>query len=253
MLFRTVYGPELEAILSYCRASYTNGKSVDRNDVRRTFLMDPDEVSTQSVDDAIAFLLSAGLLIQRDTLLEPAATDNSPFALNVLSACRKIAQEQSALNSLYSIIIDEIFIKPNRLFVEDMHSAVNNIEVVQELGGISKEKVQSWKRVMEFLGVGYRAFGGFICAYSPELVLSIVNHWHTNNGTLQSLFEEHFDSYLPHMSQDGTLAHAVSRALLFLAERNEISLYPLQDSPARTYLNGLRGIRRRVRADDQTT
>src|SRR5687767_7618270 len=110
MLFRTVYGPELEIILSYCRTSFINGNPIDRNEVRRTFLVQSDEVSTQGIDDAIAFLLSAGLLIQRDTLLEPTATDNSPFALKLLFACRKIAQEQTTLNSLYSLIVDEIFI-----------------------------------------------------------------------------------------------------------------------------------------------
>jgi hypothetical protein len=252
MLFRTVYGPELEAIYSFCKVSSVSQKPINRNDIRQTFLQEGDSVSSQGVDDAISFLSSAGLLTQIENRLEPTTTDNIPFAPMLLSACRRIERQSdtTGLDSLFTLIIAEIFTKPNRLFVEDVHAAVNSLEIVQQYGGISKEKIQAWKRVMEFLGVGYRAFGGFICAYSPRLVLTIIDLWPQQSGTLQNLLEQHFDSFLPHMSHDGLLAEGVAHSLQFLAENKHISLYPLQDSPARAYLGGLRGIRRRLDSND---
>jgi hypothetical protein len=246
MLFRTVYGPELGAIYSYCEQKIGESSPATREEIRGLFLVEGESISSQSIDDAITFLISANLVDVQDSSLIPLQIDTRPFPLKLLAACRAIEvnKDASDINSLFSGLISELFIQPDHIFIADVHTAVNNLEVVSELGGISKEKVQTWKRVMEFLGVGYRAFGGFICAYSPSLVKSVISLWDKEQGTLQEFFEFHFNSYLPFQNREGLLAQSVATSLQFVAKQGEISLYPLQDSPSKAYIGNLRGLKR---------
>lgn len=246
MLFRTVYGPELEAIYAYSMQRSETGEPTTRAQVRTLFLVQGAGISSQSVDDAIAFLISAGLLTLQGDYLQPTVIDDLPFALKLLATCRQIELEKDnvSLDVAFTLILSEIFIGRDQIFVEDLHSAVNNLEAVIRKGGISKEKIQAWKRVMEFLGVGHRAFDGFICAYSPTLFRAIVGQWSQDSGTLQEFFEQHFATYLPYLNRDGVLARGVANSLQFVRDQGYISLYPLQDSPSKVFLGNLRGIRR---------
>jgi hypothetical protein len=257
MLFRTVYGPELKAIYQFIAASNAKKIRPGRQDIYAVYIprqSDGKLPSTQNVDDALAFLKSARMIGDDDGFFARQPASNGTFAVRVLQAMRRIESgaeaPDHAIDPLYTLLLTELFIKPDRLFIKDIHSEANQLRQVREAGGLSKEKTQAWKRVMEFLGVGRRAFGGFLGAYMPKLILAIVDQWAEARGTLQSFFVDHFDHVLPYAQANGEPARSVAASLSYLVERGQIELFPLQDSPTRPYFaSGYKGIARRNRND----
>lgn len=248
MLFRTVYGPELEAIYHYVVDCNAKGTRPAGGDVQIAFIAhqpDGDLPSKQSVDDALAFLESARMLEEMDGYhAREMASKAAPFAVQVLEAMRRLEKGAipsiHAVDPLYTLLLTEVFIKPDRLFVTDLHGEANQLGAVQEAGGLSKEKIGAWKRVMTFLGVGRRLQGGFQCIYNPSLVRAILPHWNERQGTLQSFLEDCFARFLPYAKADGGLSQAVRAPLRYLAEHKVVDLFPLQDSPSRSYFGRCR-------------
>lgn len=255
MLFRTVYGPELEAIYSFVRERNAQSIHPNRQDVHLAFIPRRPDGSfppTQNVDDALAFLKSARMIAEEsDGFHLSTKSDNSPFAVGVLQAMRRIENgvetPDHPIDPLYTLLLTELFIKPDCLYVQDVYGEANQLRAVQAAGGLSREKVQAWKRVMEFLEVGRRVAGGFLCGYSPALIEAVLGQWDNNRGVLQPFFESHFTKTLPCLRADGDLAQAVRAPLAYLAEQGQIELFPLQDSPTRPYFGPkrYRGIARR--------
>lgn len=248
MLFRTVTGPELEAIYQFVLSK----KRAQKREIYTMFVPQAERVSAQSAEDAIAFLLSTGLVQEENGTLSAVDLPAPTFKLSTLCIMRslELGQEtpRNALDSLYFLILNRLFIAPDVLYLADVHTAANSLREVQAVGGLSKEKIGAWKRVMEYLGVGYRAFNGFVCVYHPTLTLDILSSVSWQQNTLQSLFEDHFCRYLPYERQDGDIAQAVTLPLVRLAQQNLIQLTTLQDSPTKTYFGRqkLRGITRKV-------
>jgi len=242
MLFRTVYGPELEAIHRYVIECNARGFYPQRVDIHAAFIPrrpDGSSPSTQNVDDALAFLRSARLVEEANGYRAHKTLPGTLFAVQVLQALRRIERGEEPpdhpVDPLYSLLLTELFIKPDRLFVPHLHAAANQLRSVQAMGGLSREKIQTWKRVMEFLGVGRRVAGGFLCIYRPALVAAVVGQWGSERGTLQSFLGDCFDRVFPYAQANGDLAQAVSASLVYLADRGWIELFPLQDSPTRPY------------------
>lgn len=260
MLFRTVYGPELEAIYRFIYESGAARERISRESVHNAFVPrneDGSLRSTQNVDDALLFLRSAGMIQDHKGFHVTREDQTLSFRLRLLRALRRIERgEQPAshpIDPLYTLLLDELFIKPDCLFVPDVHTRANELRQVKELGGLSREKTQAWQRVMSFLGAGRRVAGGFQCAYTADLVMDVAGCWTECQGTLQAFFEEHLGAYLPFARQsDGDLAIAVRAPLDYSANRQDLELFSLQDSPSRPYFGErrFRGIRVCTRGDD---
>jgi hypothetical protein len=148
------------------------------------------------------------------------------------------------LDLLYITLLEQLFIAPNRVWISDLHSVTNQLELAQQVGGVSQEKIGAWKRVMEYLGVGYRIGGGFYCLYRPDLLEAIIRRWALSEGTLQEFFEQHLQSWVPSLTSRGDAPLSVTYGLEWLARRGKIRLVPKQDSPSRPYFGArsLRGI-----------
>lgn len=237
MLFRTVYGPELEAIY---RAVAGAGDPQPRPRLHRAFLPQAGAVSTQSVDDALAFLESLGLIAEVKGAFQAVGGEAAePVRLAILRRLRALELGQLAprhpLDPLYMLLLSELFIGPDQLFVADVHGAANRLRPVSEAGGVSREKVQAWKRVMTFLGIGQRVASGFRCAYSPALLRLILEQWAEPEGSLQQFFEGHLTALLPYQTHQGELAQAVAAPLRYLHEEGAVQLAPQPDSPAKPY------------------
>jgi hypothetical protein len=239
MLFRTVYGPELEAIYTYLAEA--NG-SLSRQAIHQAFMptyQGERLASTQNIDDALSFLVAANLVEENGKFHITVDCSDLPFRLLALRQLQRLTkgeiQAKHKVDPLYMLILDELFIKPDRLFVTDVHAEANQVREVKEVGGLSREKLQAWKRVMTFLGVGQRIGNGFQCAYVPDLLLSILDCWSEGNGLLQSFFETRLVNFLPFETLTGDLAQAVSQPLLYLAAQRKITLAPRQDSPSKSY------------------
>lgn len=252
MLFLTVYGPELESLYFYIRKYTQLQGSVSREQLFSAYLPHIEvkqKGQKKNIEDAINYLRAAQLVDGDKTLSSTHLnTDSSlPFAVLLLRQLRNLEQstpQLPLLDLLYISLLEQLFIAPNKLWISDLHAASNQLELAQQVGGISQEKVGAWKRVMEYLGVGYRIGGGFYCLYQPELLKIIIWQWTLREGTLQELFERHVLSWLPFLTARGEVALSAVHGLEWLEKHQKIRLLAKQDSPARPYFGtrALRGI-----------
>ena len=165
----------------------------------------------------------------------------------LLSQFRKLERTPSTLSAydlLYITLLEDLYIKPHRVWISDVHAEANQLALAQQIGGISQEKIGAWKRVMEFLGVGYRMGSGFYCLFRPELVENVVQCWPVIQGTLQEFLEEYLQNWFPCLSAQGDIAPSIAATLEQLADNGFIRLSPQQDSPSRPYFGNryLKGI-----------
>lgn len=252
MLFLTVYGPELESLYFYIHRYTLLQGSVSREQLFSAYLPHTrlkQKGQTKNLEDAINYLRAAWLIEGEKTLSLTSLNTNPPlpFAVLLLGQLRKLEQRSPQLpllDLLYITLLEELFIAPNRLWISDLHAAANQLELAQKVGGISLEKVGAWKRVMEYLGVGYRIGGGFYCLYHPELLKAIIQQWTLTEGTLQELFERHVQSWLPFLTARGEVALSAVYGMEWLEKGQHIRLLAKQDSPTRPYFGtrSLRGI-----------
>jgi len=242
MLFQTVYGVELEAIYQFIITTVKHKSPVSVRLVYQMFIeQNPDgtTVGTQSIDDALRVLYAAFLIEISDDQMVSCSPTDPPFCSQMLSAIRALEigtlPARQPIDQLYGLLLTELFIKPNTLFIMDVHTAANQLAVVQAHGGLSREKIQAWKRVMEFLGVGRRAFNGFQCVYHPKLIQVILERWDHPHDTLYQFLTSHLARYIPFATYSGELANAALIPLLHLQNQGILTLSSLQDSPSPAY------------------
>jgi hypothetical protein len=227
--------------------------AVKREQIYSAFLPQQSVVQrgqAKNLEDAIGFLKAAHL-IEEDVVFSSRIQEAGiplPFAALLLRQFRKLENaphQVPILDLLYVQILARLFISPSRMWIDDLHAAVNQLDLAQQVGGVSQEKVGAWKRVMEFLGVGYRVANGFYCLYRPELVESVARQWADREGPLQAFLERHMQNWLPCLSDSGEISLSALYPLGWLAETGSLSLFSKQDSPFRPYGGDrrLRGIK----------
>jgi len=247
MLFRTVYGPELQALYNFIKNQNHLGYKPEKHQIYQSFIPQKKDFSfhsTQSIDDALHFLLSAKMIEEVDQGYWANEDGTYPFSVQLLKhlRCLETGKEPIShpLDPLFLSLITDLFINPDRLFLSDLHSAINHLPSVRDLGGLGREKIQAWMRVMEFLRVGRRVQGQFLCLYHPELILQIFEQSNITSGTLQDFFQRIFGEHLPFVRKDGDIPQSLSIPLLELQRRKFIFFTPLQDSPTRPYFGTLK-------------
>jgi hypothetical protein len=252
MLFLTVYGPELESIFLYINKFTQQAGCVDREQLYSAYLPHAAQASrgqTKNIDDAVNYLKATGLIGGDSTYFSIRSNLDigMPFAALLLRQFRQLehhSPQLPPLDLLYATLLEQLFILPDRVWISDVHAAVNQLELAQQVGGVSQEKIGAWKRAMEFLGIGYRMSSGFYCLYQPKLLHAIARRWMMTEGTLQEFFEEHLQTWIPSLTARGEAAQSVFYALEQLEQDGKIRLLPKQDSPSRPYFGTrcMRGI-----------
>jgi len=253
MLFLTVYGPELESLFLYIHKYTQTWGSVSREQIYSAYLPHLSSSSrgqVKNLDDAINYLKNIGLIEGDKVYSSLTATqylDAVPFAILLLRQFRHLEQTAlrlSQIDLLYVTLLDRLFISPNKTWISDVHLEANQLELARRIGGVSQEKINAWKRVMEFLGIGYRIGGGFYCLYQVELLDILLRIWEPTEETLQDFFEGHLQSWIPCITARGDIAQPVAPALQCLVSRGRIQMFPKQDSPSKHYFGTqrLRGI-----------
>jgi hypothetical protein len=255
MLFLTVYGPELESIFYYIHKFNSSNDGISREQLYSAYfphLSSSSKGQTKNLEDAVNYLKAAGLIIvdvDRISISKISEVDmDLPFSALLLRRFRSLESSPSdvpLIDRLYITLLERLYILPNRMWINDVHAAANQLDLAHQIGGISQEKINAWKRVMEFLGLGYRMGSGFYCLYQPEFVLSLIRKWTHTESTLQEFFENYLQFWLPCLSARGEVALPVAHALDQLALDGHINLYPKQDSPSKPYFSArrLRGIK----------
>ncbi|GBF31830.1 hypothetical protein DCCM_0014 [Desulfocucumis palustris] len=234
MLFKTVYGPELECIYEFLRES----GPIDRESLYRVFLplVDGEMGSRANLDDALTFLTSGGMLKKSEFGKYEVVGGELSFKLLLLSNLRKIqlgnVDPVHPLDPWFLGLADGLFVRPGRALAFGLHQAANALDLPEAL---SDEKVNAWRRVLEFLGVGSRVASGFLCWYRPEMVLEIIALWDEDEGPVQKLLEEHISRFFPWESEAGDISPPLSAPLKNLENMGYIKLEERQDLPSRSY------------------
>lgn len=253
MLFVTVYGPELESLFWYIHRYTQQEGSISREHLYSAYLPQTaltHKGQTKNIEDAISYL-KAARLIEGDKdyfTTQPGVDMGMPFAALLLRQFRQlesISSQIPPIDFLYITLLEQLYITPNQSWISDVHAAANQLGLAQQIGGISQEKIGAWKRVMEFLGLGYRMGSGFYCLYRPELLQAILERWPLGEGTLQEFFERYLQFWLACLTGRGEVAQPAACALEYLAQKGSIDLHSKQDSPSRPYFGAhhLRGIK----------
>ncbi len=253
MLFLTVYGPELESLFYYIHKYTQQEGSISCEQLYSAYLPRTaltHKGQTKNLEDAVNYLKAAGLIggdkVYFNT--QPNVDVSMPFATLLLHQFRqleRISSQIPPIDLLYITLLEQLYITPNQSWISDLHTAANQLALAQQIGGISQEKIGAWKRVMEFLGLGYRMGSGFYCLYRPELLQALAERWPLVEGTLQEFFERYLQSWVPCLTGRGEVAQPVAYALEYLAQKGSIHLHSKQDSPSRPYFgtHHLRGIK----------
>lgn len=238
LLFRTVYGPELSSVFFWIKEKgpFTKRKIKEvfgKNQKKR-------ETSSISIDDAISFLSTIMFLKENNRgeifCINREITPHN-FKMMVLKQLREIQFKGNQngnhmLDPFYLGLLEAIFIKKNKPFVRDIHQQANKLDLPCSC---SSEKINSWKRVMEFLEVGKRGYGGFLVYYSPAMLEEIIKLWGTE-GPLQDLLENHINNFFPWANQKGDISLPVQNIFLLLEQNEKLLLKPKQDLPNKCYL-----------------
>lgn len=237
MLFKTVYGPELECIYEYLNMA----GPADRAGLYKAFipLVGGEMGPRANLDDALTFLASGGLIRKSEVGVYSATAGGLSFMPLLLNNLRAIQLGATApahpMDPWFLGLVENIFARPGRPLCYGLHQAANSLEVPEVL---SEEKVNAWKRVLEFIGLGSRLASGFFCSYRPELVWEIISLWQEEEGPLQSLLEGHISKYLPWEGPGGDVSAPLAIPLRLLARWGYIGLEERQDLPSRAYLEG---------------
>lgn len=233
MLFKTIYGPEIESIYFWLN---------DFGPARKDTLADSFgniangvKSSTANLDDAILFLIGSGVVYLDSNLyhVRYKDLDSTAFKTILLKHLRSIKKGISDLDPYFINFIDLLYIKPDVVFHNSLHKKINSLELQSPC---SEEKVNAWRRVLEYLGLGFRGYGGLTVCYCSEILENIINKWDHTEGPLQIFFEDHFDLYLPWLNSKGDIAQAVKIPLIYLERKGLIKLNSKQDLPHKSYM-----------------
>lgn len=234
MIFKTIYGPELESIFLWI----LKFKKVNEKDLLEYFggMIGEKKSSTINIKDTLTFLQSAKLIYKEDDLWTTNRYDinKDNFKIKVIENLRNIQlKDKNSIDSKFIGFLEQLYIKEDKLFLKDLYQKINEISTDV---CISEEKVNAWKRVLEYLEIGNRCYSGLRISYSENLLKQILIEWDEDEGPLQYFLESHVDKYIPWKNSNGEISKVLVNTLEQLEEKNIIKLIQKQDLPAKSYL-----------------
>lgn len=236
MLFRTVYGAELPAIYAVIAQAYT----ISKHTLYETMMGARwQSASTQAIDDALSFLQSAYLIsLQGDTISLRPNRHELPFHFALFGRMVQLQNDEIPphhhLDPYYFTLLDQLFILPDQLYIENLHDTINQLPFITNIGGMTEEKTRSWVRVLASLGLGNRLNRGFQVVYTPDILDTLLTFWSQDDGLLDQ-FIAYATQYLPMLNKDRDIAQAIQIPLLHLQQNGIIDLIHQPDNPANAY------------------
>lgn len=236
MLFKTVYGAELDSIYFLIQ----NHDPIEEKEILNfnLCLNNNKLASPANIFDALSFLQTSNLIYKDKNnwrIFKKIKPEN--FKIKLIKNIRNISLNNNSnknLDSYYFNIIDELFIKQDIQFRSDIYQEVNAHYSIS----FSKEKINSWKRTLEFLEIAKRGYGGLLLIYNPYLILNIIDEYkwdYNNQGPLQTFLQKHFNNYLPWENKNKEISITLINTFKYLEDKNYINLITKQDLPLKSY------------------
>ncbi|MBN9653289.1 hypothetical protein J0K78_03345 [Halobacillus sp. GSS1] len=224
-LFQLCYGPEIHSIFHTIQ-SYPN---IRKEELVNKFQYKQDGNIDSLIEETLQFLDSLKVININENK-EIKACETNLDVVDILKKLNLISERSNNPgdpNYVFTNIYIDLFVKPNQLFIGDLHYEINKH---YELVSISKEKVNAWKRMMEYFGLGYRYNGGFYALPNYNLLKSIIRRIGKWDGPLQQFFERVIYPIIPCLYK-GDIYRGIVFGLLYLNKVGLVQLSRKQDIP----------------------
>jgi hypothetical protein len=228
MLFQMCYGPEIKPIFQAIQQS--NG--ITAMELRQKFQYEKEGDIYSLIDGVVNFLKDLQMITQENSLLR--SCDRTWNTVEILRFLNKLAnnEEVNSFNYVFANMYDILFVKPNRLFLNNMHYHVNSKFPDTFVG---HEKINAWKRIMEYFGIGRRVYSGFYSLPRISLLTEIISNTGQWDGGLHPFCEEKISAIIPCITSDGSIFNGLLFGLQELHNQHIITLSHKQDLPYKSY------------------
>ncbi|TCP53885.1 hypothetical protein EV586_105231 [Tumebacillus sp. BK434] len=227
MLFQMCYGPELESIYEVVRRS----PDCTLDDLQMKFQYAEEGDIRSLIEGAVTVLTDLGLVYDREGKF--CSQGDAWDVIDVLLRLRRVGNEseEATFDHVFSHMYYELFVKSNTMFIKNLHHQTNQ-RFPDTLVG--KEKVNAWKRMMEFFGVGHRVYSGFYALPQLRLMERFIERSGEWSGPLHQYCQEQIHPVLPCV-HNGDVFRGVIYGLSFLDKQGVIRLTRKQDLPYSSY------------------
>lgn len=228
MLFQMCYGPEIRSIYEIIRCEERQSIL----ELKEKFQYSREGDITSLIDGALVLLKDLQYIGQENQVYFPVEQQWS--VIEIFKKLRVIShqKEEESLNYVFSSLYEEIFVKPNRLFLVNLHHQINSKFQKTMVG---REKVNAWKRLMEYFGLGRRVYSGFYALPHLEFLKEIISSVGPWEGGLHPFCEKMVHPIIPSITADGNVYKGLLFGLVALNDIGYIELSYKQDLPFRTY------------------
>ncbi|NRR19750.1 hypothetical protein [Brevibacillus sp. MS2.2] len=229
MLFQMCYGPELKAIYESIRQN--PGQS--RSHLKNSYQYENEGDITSLIDGALTMLKDLNFIHEEDGNIY--SKDGRDW--RVIDVFRELShisefEEGETLNRIFSNLYDQVFVKPDQLYVVNIHYQINSILSKTMVG---REKINAWKRIMEYFGLGRRVYSGFYALPHLALLHEIILESGEWEGGLHPFCENVINPILPCITSEGNIFRGMLYGLIALNDQKVIEISNKQDLPYKSY------------------
>ncbi|RFU70005.1 hypothetical protein [Bacillus sp. V59.32b] len=228
-LFQICYGPEIQSIFEVINKQ----PGIKFQELVKKFQYEENGDITSLVEAVGKFLVNLGFIeIDENKRIFPLIKKFSKLeTLKRLTEISNSIKDPSDQNYVFSSLYYELFIRHNELYIKNLHYETN---LHYEKCVVSHEKINAWKRIMQYLGLGYRVYGGFYALPHLDLIVDIIQLHQNWEGPFQEFIEKNVDPIIPCVF-NGNAYNGVVYGLINLSSTDLIELSKKQDLPFHSY------------------
>ena len=229
-LFQICYGPEIHSIF----LTVQRYPKISIDELVNKFQYHPEGNITSLVDAVIKFLLELEV-INVDSTKQIQTTEENLDIVTIFKRFNRITDkynDSTNPNLVFTTMFYELFVKTGDLYIKDLHFETNKAFTKVS---ISQEKINAWRRMMEYFGLGYRYYnGGFYALPQLKLMKNLINDIGKWEGPLQIFFENYINPIIPCI-YDGNVFNGFVYGVLNINEIGLVTLSRKQDLPFISY------------------
>lgn len=231
MLFQMCYGPEIESIYNSIKGC--PGQNVTQ--LKKIYQYTNDGDITSLIESAVIVLEDLKFIRKEESHLfvtEDLEWSNKEVLRRIQTVCKSESRGDESLNYTFTSLYEHLFVKPDTMFITNIHYQVNN-KFNKTLVG--HEKINAWKRMMECWGLGRRVYSGFYALPHLTLLQDIIKKVGEWEGGIHPFCEKYIQTYLPCITSDGNIFKGTIFGLVHLHNMKFIELSFKQDLPYKSY------------------
>lgn len=222
------YGPEIQMIFE----SILLQPEKTVWDLKKEFQYEDDGDIKSLIEGVVIFLEEVKFISRTENGIIP--LEKNWDRLQLFKNIRDISKNEpnDSLNHVFTTLFDQLFVKPDQMFVMNMHYHINS---KFEKTLVGHEKINAWKRIMECFGLGRRVYTGFYGLPHISLLKEIVQHIGPWEGPLHQYCEIYIDPILPCITAEGNVYSGLIFGLSYLNSIDYIEISQKQDLPFKSY------------------